>query len=605
MATPDLAKPIEEYDTEQAENFEENTPSSAPTKKDVSRKISGGRQPTYFISATALRPHGSSCLYVNIRLDGHAACGLIDSGSEKSVVNFQYLTERGLDSIFKLTTEGIPRLVGACGEPLRVRGAALLLLEIAGRTVAHSCIAVNNLNADFIIGLDFLKEHKAALDIANEKLILQAKGPIPVVAHLEHDTPGKSLQAFDVNTITMKEPSCPTTSELTKEDFFADESDTDEACAEHDDKLYQGLNDIMSPHLIQGTFARLTEQLESGEESSDAKLEALDPKALLEGMRQNIGVTGAAYKAETGNSESDIEEPDVPRTLCNECGGTDDSLIEMPVEDSGQRPIMERAVQIRELQSEEGCGGIHNFTKKQQQDNLIRQIADAVGKIDGIGATSEGENSAAAEASTYPISNPGEYCTFKLRFKGHNSEYTARAGEDDSQIALITGVTPAQQAEGLSAPEDRRKLLDVAATEVRREQAFESHFGPLNRCINDGALDESGSGTERLATNARIHFVDAHGVLHRVAWDRPSRTRNRNIHYLANLQKHLAVPRKYRPTRLSQLHDSPVSVQAGHDKMYRLSQFMQPRMYSDMRAYVTSCLTCQHASKPERKIKGK
>ena len=75
----------------------------------------------------------------------------------------------------ELTSWPSLRLVGADGSPLTVHGRARVNLEVDGETMAIDAAIVSPLTSEAILGLDFLKEHRALIDIPQKQLYLRDK----------------------------------------------------------------------------------------------------------------------------------------------------------------------------------------------------------------------------------------------------------------------------------------------------------------------------------------------------------------------------------------------------------------------------------------------
>ena len=63
-------------------------------------------------------------------------------------------------------------LVSAGGSPLTIHGSARVALELEGEQLVIDVVVVSPLTTEAILGLDFLKEQRASIDLAQEKLYL-------------------------------------------------------------------------------------------------------------------------------------------------------------------------------------------------------------------------------------------------------------------------------------------------------------------------------------------------------------------------------------------------------------------------------------------------
>ena len=67
-------------------------------------------------------------------------------------------------------------LVSADGTPLTIHGCACVELELEGNTFMTDIVVVSPLTAEAILGLGFLQEQQASIDLANKTLHLKEKG---------------------------------------------------------------------------------------------------------------------------------------------------------------------------------------------------------------------------------------------------------------------------------------------------------------------------------------------------------------------------------------------------------------------------------------------
>ena len=72
------------------------------------------------------------------------------------------------------------RLVSADGSPLTIHGSAQVLIDLGGGNRETEVVVVSPLTTEAIIGLDFLKDHKAQIDLPNKKLYLRGSQAIPL-----------------------------------------------------------------------------------------------------------------------------------------------------------------------------------------------------------------------------------------------------------------------------------------------------------------------------------------------------------------------------------------------------------------------------------------
>ena len=75
----------------------------------------------------------------------------------------------------ELTSWPSLKLVSADGSPLTVHGRARVNLQVEGQAMAIDAAIVSPLTTEAILGLDFLREHKALIDIPQKQLYLGDK----------------------------------------------------------------------------------------------------------------------------------------------------------------------------------------------------------------------------------------------------------------------------------------------------------------------------------------------------------------------------------------------------------------------------------------------
>ena len=75
----------------------------------------------------------------------------------------------------ELTSWPSLKLGSADGSPLTVHGRARVNLQVEGETMAIDAAIVSPLTTEAILGLDFLREHKALIDIPQKQLYLGDK----------------------------------------------------------------------------------------------------------------------------------------------------------------------------------------------------------------------------------------------------------------------------------------------------------------------------------------------------------------------------------------------------------------------------------------------
>ena len=67
------------------------------------------------------------------------------------------------------------QLVSADGSPLTIHGSARVMLELEGEEFTVDTVVVSPLTSEAILGLDFLQEQQALIDLASKRLSLRSK----------------------------------------------------------------------------------------------------------------------------------------------------------------------------------------------------------------------------------------------------------------------------------------------------------------------------------------------------------------------------------------------------------------------------------------------
>lgn len=74
-------------------------------------------------------------------------------------------------------------LVGADGSPLQPFGSALVMLTLGGTTMPVEAVVVDSLTSEKILGLDFLRQQKAMVDLVSEQITLH-KQDLSIPLHM-------------------------------------------------------------------------------------------------------------------------------------------------------------------------------------------------------------------------------------------------------------------------------------------------------------------------------------------------------------------------------------------------------------------------------------
>ncbi len=75
-----------------------------------------------------------------------------------------------------LGSYSVVQLVGVNGSPLTVHGRVTVNLQMKARILATDIVVVSPVTAEAILGLDFLQEHQAQINITNQRIYLADQG---------------------------------------------------------------------------------------------------------------------------------------------------------------------------------------------------------------------------------------------------------------------------------------------------------------------------------------------------------------------------------------------------------------------------------------------
>ena len=109
-------------------------------------------------------------------LNGTEISLLLDTGAAVTLLRADTWSQITAKTPQQLRSWSTVTLVSAGGTPLTIHGCACVELELEGNTFMTDIVVVSPLTAEAILGLDFLQEQQASIDLANKTLHLREKG---------------------------------------------------------------------------------------------------------------------------------------------------------------------------------------------------------------------------------------------------------------------------------------------------------------------------------------------------------------------------------------------------------------------------------------------
>ena len=138
------------------------------------------------------------------KVDGVDTSFLLDTGAAYTLIRNDGWERIAAENSRDLEQWTGQRIVGANGSPLRVHGTTRVNLSLAGEDTSARLLVVSPLNTEAILGMDFLKEHRATIDLGNEELHLGGRGCAIPLQNLAVSTVG----AVGINTVEEKNQPC-------------------------------------------------------------------------------------------------------------------------------------------------------------------------------------------------------------------------------------------------------------------------------------------------------------------------------------------------------------------------------------------------------------
>lgn len=97
---------------------------------------------------------------------------LLDTGASVTLLRKDTWERVKAGNTLQLSQWAGQRLVGVDGSPLQVFGQAEVELTLVGKQFLSKVLVVSPLTTEAILGLDFLQEHRATIDLGNRKLLI-------------------------------------------------------------------------------------------------------------------------------------------------------------------------------------------------------------------------------------------------------------------------------------------------------------------------------------------------------------------------------------------------------------------------------------------------
>ena len=114
-----------------------------------------------------------SGLYTTAKLNGHDVDCLVDTGATLSLVSTRVwnMIDGQSHNLDEFSTE----IVSASGNPIDIKGQTTVNLLINNNTMCTCVVIVADIEADVILGLDFMKKERIQIDIETNSLFIQGK----------------------------------------------------------------------------------------------------------------------------------------------------------------------------------------------------------------------------------------------------------------------------------------------------------------------------------------------------------------------------------------------------------------------------------------------
>ena len=132
------------------------------------------------VCVSPVTPTGGYCLSGVV--NGVETSLLLDTGAAFTLLRDDTCARITAKKPQELRPWSVLKLVSAGGVPLSIHGSAHVELQLEGKKFMTNIVVVSPLTSEAILGLDFLQEQQATIDLAAKRLCLRGGGKDPSLA---------------------------------------------------------------------------------------------------------------------------------------------------------------------------------------------------------------------------------------------------------------------------------------------------------------------------------------------------------------------------------------------------------------------------------------